>query len=86
MLACGCLDPIGMLANLAGDALLSLAVLVLALVCLIGLLLGAMAALGHLTRRDQDAAPEDEDTEQGGEPLTLASFRWESPPDPGDPH
>ncbi|MEU6006062.1 hypothetical protein [Streptomyces sp. NPDC047453] len=77
MLACGCLDPIGILAHLVGNTLLSLATLVLALICLIGLLLGAIAALGHLTRREQD-----DDTERDEEPLTFASFPWETPPDP----
>ncbi|MGW4823002.1 hypothetical protein ACWEP4_29410 [Streptomyces sp. NPDC004227] len=77
MLARGCLDPIGILAHLVGHTLLSLATLVLALICLIGLLLGAIAALGHLTRREQD-----DDTERDEEPLTFASFPWETPPDP----
>ncbi|MFE7210417.1 hypothetical protein ACFY0A_13010 [Streptomyces sp. NPDC001698] len=81
MLACGCLDPIGILAHLAGRTLLSLATLVLALICLIGLLLGAIVVLGHLTRREQD-----DDTERDEDHVTLASFHWETPSDPDDPH
>lgn len=81
MLACGCLDPIGILADLVGNTLLSLAALVLGLICLIGLLLGAMVALGHLTRREQD-----DDTEPDEDQVTLASFHWETPSDADDPY
>ncbi|MFI9599593.1 hypothetical protein ACIHCX_06850 [Streptomyces sp. NPDC052043] len=60
MSACGCLNPIGMLADLVGNTLLALAVFVLALICLIGLLLGALVALGHLARREPGDGHEDE--------------------------
>lgn len=81
MLACGCLDPIGILADLVGNTLLGLAVFVLALICLIGLLLGALVALGRLTSSERD-----DDTERDEDHATLGSFRWETPQDADDPH
>ncbi len=81
MPACGCGNPIDIMVTWAGYGLLGIAALFVGLVCLAGLLLGAMVAVGHVTRRrrgdDHGGAQGDTDEER----LGLASFRWEHEPD-----
>ncbi|WP_112471059.1 hypothetical protein [Streptomyces triticisoli] len=64
------------LVHLAGLGLKVTAVLALGLVCLTGLLLSAITALGHLARRRQSDDHEDGDAGPDEEHATLASFRW----------
>ncbi|WP_316741404.1 hypothetical protein [Streptomyces sp. MK7] len=78
MLACGCMNPMGVVATLAGYGLLGLALLAVGTVCLVGLLLGALVALGHLIRRRRhDDDPEPERPGAPGQGSALASFHWE---------
>ncbi|MGV9348782.1 hypothetical protein ACWDSD_28995 [Streptomyces spiralis] len=80
MLACGCMNPVGLVATLTGYGLLGLTLLAVGTVCLVGLLLGALVALGHLTRRlQEDDAPESERPRALGQDSALASFHWEDP-------
>ncbi|MGW5233304.1 hypothetical protein ACWEQU_13645 [Streptomyces nodosus] len=66
-----------MLAYLAGYGLLSLAGFAVGLVCLVGLLLGAVVGIGHWTHRWLGGRHEDGHTDADEEDNTLASFRWE---------
>ncbi|MFE6623668.1 hypothetical protein [Streptomyces sp. NPDC057740] len=81
MLACGCGNPIDIMVTLAGYGLLGITALFVGLVCLAGLLLGAMVAVGHVIRRwrgdDHGPAQGDTDEQRPG----LASFRWDYEPD-----
>ncbi len=83
MLACGCMDLGDIMVHLAGLGLLVTAGLALGLVCLIGLLLSGIVALGHLARRRRSGDHEDGDAGPDEEHVTLASFRWETAQDPG---
>ncbi|MFE9628203.1 hypothetical protein [Streptomyces sp. NPDC006527] len=81
MLACGCVNPVDILATWAGYGLLGVALLLVGLVCLAGLVLGAMVAVGQLVHRDRGDDRLTGDT-GADEPRTgLAAFRWESEPD-----
>ncbi|MFD7876033.1 hypothetical protein ACFV5G_18340 [Streptomyces sp. NPDC059766] len=81
MLACGCMDLMDVVAALTGYGLLGLAGLAVGLVCLFGLLLGAIATIGHLTRRRQgDGEPEPETPSRWRDGSPLGSFRWEDSP------
>ncbi|MEU6098318.1 hypothetical protein [Streptomyces sp. NPDC047079] len=65
-------------AALTGYSLLGLAGLAVSLVCLVGLLLVAIVAIGHLARRrqgDDDPGPETPGRMRKGS--ALESFRWE---------
>ncbi|MEU0003101.1 hypothetical protein ABZ079_02020 [Streptomyces sp. NPDC006314] len=81
MQACSCMDPVDVIARLAGYGLAGIAALVLGFVCLIAVLLAAIVVLASLVRRRHGdghapgAAGADE------EAAGLASFRWENDPD-----
>ncbi|MFD8369396.1 hypothetical protein ACFV2Z_01265 [Streptomyces sp. NPDC059688] len=81
MQACGCMNPIEMVARLAGYGLVGLAAVVLGLVCLIAVLLAAIVVLGGLVRRRSGAVRTWADGAADEEPAGLASFRWHSGPD-----
>jgi hypothetical protein len=66
-----------MLTYLAGYSLLSMVGFAVGLVCLVGLLLGAVAVIGHWAHR-WGGHHED------GHADTLASFSWETAQDPGE--
>ncbi|MEU0598233.1 hypothetical protein ABZ484_08240 [Streptomyces sp. NPDC006393] len=71
------MNPVGLVATLTGYGLLGVALLAVVTVCLVGLLLGALVALGHLARRRQDDDPEPERPGALGQGSALASFHWE---------
>jgi hypothetical protein len=82
MLACGCMNPIDIMATLAGYGFLGITVLFIGLICLVGLLLGGMAAVGHLVRGQQDdGLPSQGEADPDEEATGLASFRWEAEQD-----
>ncbi|MFJ8030823.1 hypothetical protein [Streptomyces sp. NPDC096032] len=81
MQACGCMNPIEMVARLAGYGLVGLAAVVLGLVCVIAVLLAAIVVLGGLVRRRSGAVRTSADGAADEEPAGLASFRWHSGPD-----
>jgi hypothetical protein len=74
------MNPIGIIVYGVLGASLLLVSLV-GLVCLVGLLLGAMVAVGHVVHRGRG----DDHLADGADPdeprTGLASFRWESEPD-----
>ncbi|MGI5142613.1 MULTISPECIES: hypothetical protein [unclassified Streptomyces] len=72
-----------MLARLAGYSLLSMAGFAVGLVCLVGLLLGAVAVIGHWAHR-WGGHHEDGHADTDEEINTLASFSWETAQDPGE--
>ncbi|GAA1936076.1 hypothetical protein GCM10009716_48980 [Streptomyces sodiiphilus] len=73
------LDPVRIVATLAGHGLWGLTVLLLAFLCLVGLLLGALTLGGNLLRlRRGDTGKHG--GEPGGMPAGLASFEWEEAP------
>ncbi len=82
MLACGCMNPVDIMATLAGYGLLGLAGLAVGLVCLVGLLLGGIVAIGHLIRRWLGDDHVHGEVGPDEEPVGLASFRWEAVLDP----
>ncbi|MDX3457814.1 hypothetical protein PV396_38700 [Streptomyces sp. ME02-8801-2C] len=75
------MNPMDLVVALAGYGLLGAAVLFIGLVCLAGLLLGAMVVAGHVVRRwrGDDHLSGESDAEE--ERLGLRSFRWETEPD-----
>ncbi|MBT2675150.1 hypothetical protein J7E95_30975 [Streptomyces sp. ISL-14] len=82
MLACGCMDPYDIVVTWTGYGFVGVVGLLIGIVCLAGLMLGAMVAAGHLVRRlrgydDADDVPGEDD---GEETAGLAGFRWESEP------
>ncbi|MFF8862756.1 hypothetical protein ACF08B_12005 [Streptomyces sp. NPDC015139] len=81
MPACGCVNPIEMVARLAGYGLAGLAALALGFGCLIAVLLAAIVGLGGLVRRRPGAVHTSVDGAADEEPAGLASFRWHSGPD-----
>jgi serine phosphatase RsbU (regulator of sigma subunit) len=84
---CGCMDLGKMLAYLVGYSLLGMAGLAVGMVCLVGLLLGAVVVIGHWVRRCMGAPHEDGHADADEEYIALASFRWETAQDPGEaPH
>jgi hypothetical protein len=81
MLACGCGNPIDILVTWTGYGLLGLAGLLVGLVCFTGLLLGAMVAVVHVTRRWRGDVRVPAEADPDGYRPGLASFRWEHEPD-----
>lgn len=72
------MNPVGFAVTLTGYGLFGLTLLVVGTLCLVGLLLGALVALGHLLRRRRDDdEPEPERPDAIGRGSALDSFRWE---------
>ncbi|ELS55693.1 hypothetical protein STVIR_3345 [Streptomyces viridochromogenes Tue57] len=75
------MDPVDIVVTWAGYGLLGLAGLLIGLVCLVGLMLSAMVALGRLVgRREEDDLDASGRGAAGEETGGLASFRWEAEP------
>ncbi|MER6977849.1 hypothetical protein [Streptomyces carpinensis] len=72
------------LAYVTGYGLLGLAGLAVGMVCLVGLLLGAVVVLGHWAHRLLGDLREVGHADADEEHITLASFRWETAQDPDE--
>jgi hypothetical protein len=74
------MNPVGLVATLTAYGLLGVVLLAVFTICLVGLLLGALVALGHLGRRRRgEVDPEPDGPDAPGQGSALASFHWEEP-------
>lgn len=74
MLACGCGNPVDIMARFAALGLVGLLGLVIGLVCLCGLVLGALVLCARFVGRRwvQDGDTDDD----AGHPQGIDTFRW----------
>ncbi|MFP3992399.1 hypothetical protein U9R90_34020 [Streptomyces sp. E11-3] len=76
------MNPIDIMATLAGYGLLGFAGLVIGLVCLIGLMLGGTTLVVHMVHRwrgvdgYEDEASGEDGASGDGQPTGLATFTW----------
>jgi hypothetical protein len=74
MLACGCGDPVDIVARLAAHGVVVLLGLVIGLVCLCGLFLGALTLCTRLIGRRW--VQDEESDDDIGHPHGIDTFRW----------